>query len=123
MQFQTFQWVMDINADGHVSLWEIWETIRWIFRIPGSLAVEFLGQFPSIAKLLNLQTTAATGYASLTGLLAKTLSLLFWLPLFVGLLTLSSPPKRRHNYLDENSKTQPLLLPIPKDYSIFRSPH
>lgn len=121
MHFQSLQWVIDLNADGHVSMWELWETLRWVFRIPGSLVVEFIGQFPALAQILGIQASAATGYASLTGLLAKVLSFFFWLPLLVWALSFSTKPKRRHSYLDENSNTQPLLLPMPKGYMRFRS--
>lgn len=121
MQFQTFQWVMDINADGHLSSWELWETIRWIFRMPGSLVIELLGQFPLIAKPLGIAASAATGYGSLDGLLAKLFSFLFWVPLLIALLSLSSKPKRRQYYLDENPTTQPLMLPMPKDHPVLRT--
>lgn len=123
MHIQTFQWVIDLNADGQVSLWEIWETMRWIFRIPGSLAVEFLGQFPAVAQMLHIEASAATGYGSLDGLLSKVISSLFWVSLLMWLLSLGSKPKPRHNYLDENSSTQPLLLPMPKDYPVLRGHH
>ncbi len=121
MHFQTFQWAVDLNADGSVSLWEVWETLRWIFRIPGSLVVEFMGQFPALAQALGLKASAATGYASLDGLIAKVISLFFWLPLLVWALGLGSKPKNRQNFSDENSNTQPLLLPMPKGYMRFRS--
>lgn len=116
MHFQTFQWAIDLNADGQISLWEIWETMRWIFRLPDSLVVELIGQSPVIAYTLGIKASAATGYASLDGLFAKILSLFFWLPLLMWVLSRGSKPKRRHHYLDENSNTQPLLLPKPKDY-------
>lgn len=116
MHIQTFQWVVDINADGHFSAWEIWETIRWIFRMPGSLIVELIGQSPFLSQALGIKASVATGYASLDGLFAKVLSLFFWLPLLMWILSRGSKPKRRHHYLDENSNTQPLLLPKPKNY-------
>lgn len=118
MQFQTFQWVLDINADGHLSAWEVWETIRWIFRMPGSLMVELIDQSSFLSQFLNIKASASTGYASLDGLFAKVLSLFFWLPILMSLLSIGSKPKRkrRPSYLDENSNTQPLLLPKPKNY-------
>ena len=121
MHFQSLQWVIDLNADGHISMWELWETLRWVFRMPGSLGVELIGQYPALAQILGIHASAATGYASLSGLLAKVLSFLFWLPLLVWALSFSVKPKRRQSYLDENSNTQPLLLPMPKGYMRFRS--
>ncbi len=121
MHFQTFQWAIDLNSDGHISLWEIWETVRWVFRIPGSLVIELLGQFPALAQLLNINASATTGYASLDSLFTKVLSLFFWVPLVMWGLSAGIKPKRRHAYLDENSQTQPLMLPMPKDYLTFRS--
>lgn len=123
MHIQTFQWAIDLNGDGQFSLWEIWETLRWVFRMPGSLVIELLGQSPFVAHILNIKASAASGYSSLDGLLSKAISFLFWLPLLMGILSAGSKPKRRHSYLDENPSTQPLLLPMPKDYPISRHYH
>lgn len=123
MHIQTFQWVMDINADGQMSLWEIWQTVRWVFRIPGSLVVEFLGHYPALANLLNIKASAATGYASLDGLISKVISLFFWLPLLMWTLSLGNKAKPRHDYLDEHANSQPLLLAKPKDYPVLHSHH
>ena len=123
MHIQTFQWAIDLNADGHISLWEIWETLRWVFRIPRSLAVEVLGQFPAIAQTLHIQASADVGYGSLDGLLSKVISALFWVPLLMGVLSLGNKSSSRPNHLDENTNTQPLLLPMPKDYPVLRKHH
>ena len=117
MQFQTLQWVMDINADGSLSLWEIWETIRWVFRMPGSLVVEAIGQFPALAALLNISASPETGYASLNGLLAKGLSLLFWLPVLFWVLNLGSGPAKE-KAPKAKSKETPLLLGLSDDYPV-----
>jgi len=117
MQFQTFNWVMDIDGNGTLSLWEIWETIRWAFMIPGSLVVEFIGQFPALAQLLNISASPETGYASLDGLYAKVLSMFFWLPLLFWVLSIGSnrPSKKQHK-----KAAQPLALPMPDDYPVLR---
>jgi len=112
MQFQTFQWVMDIDGNGTLSLWEIWETVRWVFRIPGSLVVELIGQFPALAQILNISASPETGYASLDGLYAKVISFCFWLPLLFWVLGLgSNPTTKRRKRLTYN---EPLLLPMPE---------
>ncbi|WP_300648243.1 hypothetical protein [Paenalcaligenes sp.] len=123
MHIQSFQWVIDQNADGRISYWETWETVRWAFHLPGNLFIELLGQFPTLANLLHISASSATGYASLNSLLSKALSLFVWLTLMVWLLNRSSRPKRQKHYLDENSGTQPLLLPMPKDYPVLRNRH
>jgi len=118
MQFQTFQWVMDIDGNGTLSLWEIWETIRWIFRIPGSFVVELIGQVPALAQLLNISASPETGYASLDSLYAKIISIFFWLPLLFWILSYGSNRPRK-----TAKKRQPkptLLLPMPDDYPAIR---
>ena len=119
MEFQTFNWVMDIDGNGTLSLWEVWETIRWAFIIPGSLVVEFLGQFPALAQLLNISASPETGYASLDGLYAKIISICFWLPILFGVLSWGSRTKR-HKKL---THTEPLLLPMPDDYPAIEPQH
>lgn len=123
MHIQSFQWAIDLNADGHISLWEMWETMRWFFRIPGSLVIELVGQFPTLAQVFGVKASIATGYASLDGFYPKVISLFFWLPLLIWVLSLGSKAKPRHSYLDENPNTQPLLLPMPKDYPKFVGRH
>lgn len=119
MHIQSLQWVIDLTGDGYLGLGEIWETLRWAFRLPGSLVVEFIGHYPAIAEPLGINASPETGYASLNGLLAKAISLLFWVPLFITTLHIGSKPKRRHSYADEHPTTQPLLLPMPKDQHFF----
>ncbi|MCQ9616958.1 hypothetical protein L1889_09815 [Paenalcaligenes niemegkensis] len=116
MQFQTLQWVIDINGDGTFSLWELWETARWAFRIPGSLVVEFIGQFPALASILNISASPQTGYASLSGLIAKTLSLLFWVPLLLWTLGRGAPAADKTGPSAETS--DPLLITLSDDYPI-----
>ena len=93
MHIQTFQWVIDANGDGSISLSDIIETLRWIYRIPGSLVVEALGNTPVVSDMLRIQASQETGYASLNGGLASILSLLFWAVLILWLLYTSSAPK------------------------------
>jgi len=116
MEFQTFNWVMDIDGNGTLSLWEIWETIRWVFRVPGSLIVEFIGQFPALAHLLGISASPETGYASLDSLYSKVISIFVWLPLLFWVLGLGSKTPRRQAV----QKTEPLALPMPEDYPVLR---
>lgn len=93
MQIQTFQWVIDANGDGSYSLVELLETVRWIYRIPGSLIVEALGNAPVVSDVLHIQALADTGYASLHGGLVGIISLMFWASLILWVLYTSSTPK------------------------------
>lgn len=116
MQFQTLQWAMDINGDGTLSLWEIWETVRWAFHLPGNLVLEFLGQFPTLASLLHIHASPAMGYASLDGLVVKALSLLFWVPALMWLMSRGSAPAQKPT--KAIAQEAPLLLSMPDDYPI-----
>lgn len=119
MHIQSLQWFVDLNADGGITLGMLWEALRGIFRLPGALVVELIGHYPIIAKPLGIAASPETGYASLTGLLAKVISFLFWIPLLISLLNISSRTKPRHSFADEHPTTQPLLLPRPKNYQPF----
>lgn len=90
---QTFQWIIDANGDGIYSLNEILQTMRWGFRIPGSLIIETLGSIPALADLLNIRASDATGYASLRGGLVNILSLFFWASLCLWFLEVSAKPR------------------------------
>src|SRR5690625_1140484 len=118
MQFQTFQWVMDIDGNGTLSSWEIWETIRWAFRVPGSLVVELIGQYPALAQLLGISASPETGYASLDGFYAKVLSILFWLPLLFWILSVGGGKSKSNR--KAKAKQKPLALPMPDDCPVLR---
>ncbi|HRK84386.1 hypothetical protein [Alcaligenes sp. Lyrl_28] len=90
---QTFQWIIDANGDGLYSLKEILQTLRWAFRIPGSLVVETLGSVPYLSDVLRIQASEATGYASLRGGLVNILSLFFWAGLCLWFLEINSKPR------------------------------
>lgn len=90
---QTFQWIIDANSDGVYSLDGILQTLRWAFKIPGSLVVEALGSIPALSDLLHIQASEATGYASLRGGLVSVLSLFFWAALCVWFLEVNSKPR------------------------------
>src|SRR3546814_11498243 len=72
-------------------MWELWESVKFVYRMPGNLAVEGLGHVPYLSSFLGIKASEATGYGSLDGLLSVTLSLLFWMVLLFSALTLSSP--------------------------------
>ena len=119
MHIQSLQWFYDLQASSSVG---IWDYLRLAFTLPGNLFVELIGAFPSLASLLGIAASPETGYGSLNGLIAKVVSCAVWLFLFIQLLNLSARPKRHPVYLDEDSKTQPLMLPMPKDYPVLRRP-
>lgn len=119
MHIQSLQWFTDLNTDGGITLGVLWEVIRGIFRLPGSVVVELIGHYPFIAKPLGIAASPETGYASLNGLLAKAISLAFWIPLLMSSLSFSSRTKQRLDFADEHPAMQPLLLPRPKNYQPF----
>lgn len=90
MNVRSFVWATDLNGDGSYSMWEIWEAARWVFRLPGNLLLEGLGHVPYLSSLLNIQASEATGYGSLNGGLASSLSLLIWVVVITSVLSLSS---------------------------------
>ncbi|HRK84794.1 MAG TPA: hypothetical protein PK461_03710, partial [Alcaligenes faecalis] len=69
------------------------DTLRWLYRIPGSLLVEAMGNAPVLSDMLGIQASAARGYASLQGGLVNILSLMFWAMLILWVLYSSSTPK------------------------------
>ncbi|MGO3843839.1 MAG: hypothetical protein ACTJHY_14465 [Alcaligenes pakistanensis] len=89
---QTFQWIIDANGDGIYSLNEIFQTMRWAFRIPGSLVIEAAGSIPVLSDVLRIQASDTTGYASLRGGLVSILSLFFWAILCLWFLESNSKP-------------------------------
>ncbi|MYN13563.1 hypothetical protein GSY71_10500 [Pusillimonas sp. TS35] len=90
MYIKSLNLVADINGDGSYSLWEIWDLLRQIVRVPGNLVVEGLGHIPYVSGWLGINASPATGYGSFNGLLALVLSLLFWAGLLFALMTISS---------------------------------
>ena len=91
MNIASLNVIVDINKDGSYSVWEVWETAKVVYRLPGNLIIEALGNTPHVSSLLNIQASQDTGYASLNGSLAVTLSLLFWVVAISSILTLASP--------------------------------
>lgn len=103
MNIQSLHLVIDINNDGRYSAWELWEAIKFVYRLPGNLLVEAIGQIPPLSSALHIQASAATGYASLNGLLSVTLTLIFWVIVVFGLLTLASPEADQDKDYDTGS--------------------
>lgn len=93
MKIQALDLVVDLNRDGTYSGWELWEAIKFLYRLPGNLITEALGHLPYVSSTLGIRASEATGYDSLNGLFAVTLSLIFWVLVVFILLTLASPEK------------------------------
>lgn len=119
MHIQSLQWLFELQASNSAGFLDY---LRFAFNLPGNLVVELIGLSPTLSSFLGIAASPETGYSSLNGLLTKILSCAFWLFLFIQALNFSSQPKDSSVYLDEDSKTQPLLLPLPKDYPM-RSRH
>lgn len=99
MHIQTFQWLQQIIETP--SSFSFWQMLRWLYRLPGSLVIEALGQVTPLAQWLHIQASAATGYASLDGRIIHVLSLFFWAALLLWILHTSSEPKSRAKPLQE----------------------
>lgn len=91
MAIQTLNLTVDLNHDGAYSTWELWLVAKELYRIPGNLVVEGLGNIPFMAQWLDIRASEATGYASLNGTLAVLISLLFWTVLLFTALSYLSP--------------------------------
>lgn len=107
MSIQSFNLILDINGDGSYSAWELWEAIRFVYKLPGNLVVEILGHIPFVSPLLGIRASEATGYGSLNGMLATSLSLLFWVVIVVTALNLASPTVED----DNNNETRGNIAP------------
>lgn len=91
MNIQSLKLVVDFNRDGSYSPSELWEAVKFFYYLPGNLIVEGLGNIPYVSSALHIHASQATGYASLNGLLSVTLTLIFWILVVFGILTLCSP--------------------------------
>lgn len=91
MNVQSLHFMIDLSHDGSYSMWELWEAVKFVYRLPGNLAVEGLGHIPYLSDALNIHASATAGYDSFNGLLATGLSLLVWIAVLFTLLTLASP--------------------------------
>lgn len=106
MKIQALDLVVDLNRDGTYSGWELWEAIKFLYRLPGNLLTEALGHIPYLSSALGIQASEASGYASLNSLFAVTLSLIFWVLVVFAMLTLASPDKDdMTETADENRNT------------------
>ena len=103
MALQSLQYTLDTNLDGSLSAWEIWEAAKFLYRLPGNLAVEGMGNIPMLADALRIQASPATGYESLGGTLSLAISLVAWVALLFWLLTVTSPSVPAQTPAEENA--------------------
>lgn len=103
MNIQSLKLVVDLNQNGSYSLLELWGAAKFVYYLPGNLIVEALGHIPYLAPLLNIHASQATGYGSLNGLLSVTLTLIFWILVVFGTLTLCSPTVDEIDDTSENN--------------------
>jgi hypothetical protein len=83
MHIESFNWVVDANQDGTISLPETWETAKWLYQLPGNLVVEAIGHIPHVADLFHIHASQATGYSSFNSWFTSAFALLFWLFILV----------------------------------------
>jgi|GEM_PF-1846743 len=81
--------------DNGVTRDNIWELAIWLYRLPGNLIMEGVGNLPLVPELLNIHASASTGYSSLNGTITHALSLLFWVALLLGIISYSSREGKR----------------------------
>lgn len=108
MYIRSLAFSIDTNNDGLYSVWELWEVAKAIYRLPGNLVVEGLGNLPWVASFLNINASASTGYSSLNGTLAIALSLVFWVAILFTVLTVTSPsvpPRSEENGSGANTNS------------------
>ncbi len=91
MDIHSLNLIVDTNHDGSYSLGEIWESVKFIYRLPGNLVVEGLGHIPYVSTLLHIHAAPETGYGSFNGLISTALTLIFWVVVVFSVLTLCSP--------------------------------
>src|SRR5690606_41914550 len=58
MNIESLKMVVDINRDGSYSLWELWEAVTFVYRLPGNLMVEGLGNIPYVADFRSEEHTS-----------------------------------------------------------------
>ena len=90
MTFTSLKFTLDLNQDGAISAWEVWEALVWLYRLPGNLILETLGQLPWLPGVLGLKASAATGYGSLDGAISVAVSLVFWVIVFMAVCKFTS---------------------------------
>lgn len=95
MKIESFNWVVDANHDGQISLTEAWHVVQWIYITPGNLLLEILGHVPVAARLFHIQASQQAGYYSLNSWFAALFSLLFWLCVLVELCSLKDAIRAR----------------------------
>src|SRR5690606_16206524 len=117
MNIEALRLVIDINRDGAYSPWEIWQAVKWVYRLPGNLLVEGLGHVPYLSTALNIQASEATGYHRLNGSLSVSISLIFWVAVIFIVLHLLSPTEDVPDEAHDNTTAlaghgmQPLGIP------------
>ena len=105
MSVRSFIWAIDLNGDGSYSPLELWEAAKWLFRLPGNLLIEGMGNIPFVSPVLHIRASEAAGYTSLNGGLSSSLSLLVWAAILVGILCWASPSDEDNN----TASKRPLL--------------
>lgn len=131
MKIEALNFYIDMNGDGRYNGWEVWETVKWVYRLPGNLLIEGVGNVPLLANLLGVQASETTGYASFNNWMVVGFSLLFWLALLIFLASF----KRDTDTAPEASQQQathkiPLRLtderkvkPLQENKRLHRRPH
>ncbi len=91
MRIYTFQLLSNLSQDP--AGWSAWSLLSWLYRLPGSLFLEAVGNIPAVTQILPIQASAATGYSTLDGRIVNVLSLFFWAATALWILHSSSTPK------------------------------
>src|SRR5690625_4452525 len=89
----------------------ILELAIWLYRLPGNLIMEGIGNLPLVPELLNIHASASAGYGSLNGTISHALSLLFWVALLLGAISYSSREGKRDPIESTPEPVQPQQQP------------
>lgn len=56
----TFFW--DMNADGLVTISDVFQWLDFVFRLPAKIAMEFIDEMPSVATFLEVNSCTGEGW-------------------------------------------------------------
>lgn len=111
MHIQSFQWLA--NVIDNPASFNAWDMFSWLYRLPGSLIIEALGNIHPVAELLHIHASSATSYATLDGRVVNVVSLFIWAASVLWILHASSTPETSSNPNKER-KSPTLHSPLAK---------
>lgn len=77
--YRLWAFAADMNADGAVTITDVWLWFKWLYFMPGDLLIAMFGP-TGIGRFLELTVSSFGGIGS--GILSFTLWMLAWLGVF-----------------------------------------